>query len=174
MTRKEFLEKLKEALENDLSGRIVQENVNYYESYIMEEAGKGRPESEVIDELGDPWVIARSIIDMAEGEMGGQSAGQAGGQSSGRDGYSGSYGGSSGGGRQERPGRYGRNAGESGHIHVFSTDSWWKKLLLILGVIGVVLIVIAVIGGVFSLLAPLIVPVLCLVLIFRMLNGRRR
>ena len=70
MTREEFLKKLKEALENDLSGRIVQENVSYYESYIIEEIRKGRTESEVIEELGDPWIIARSIIDMAEGEPG--------------------------------------------------------------------------------------------------------
>lgn len=68
MTREEFLKKLKEALENDLSGRIVQENVSYYESYIIEEIGKGRTEREVIEELGDPWIIARSIIEMAEGE----------------------------------------------------------------------------------------------------------
>ena len=52
MTREEFLKKLKEALENDLSGRIVQENVSYYESYIIEEIRKGRTESEVIEELG--------------------------------------------------------------------------------------------------------------------------
>ena len=51
MTREEFLKKLKEALENDLSGRIVQENVSYYESYIIEEIRKGRTESEVIEEL---------------------------------------------------------------------------------------------------------------------------
>ena len=113
MTREEFLKKLKEALENDLSGRIVQENVSYYESYIIEEIRKGRTESEVIEELGDPWVIARSIIDMAEGEPGTKEA------------YYGSAKSSS---RQERAAdRYTDGMGKSGNIHVFSMDSWWKN-----------------------------------------------
>lgn len=160
MTREEFLKKLKEALENDLSGRIVQENVSYYESYIIEEIRKGRAESEVIEELGDPWVIARSIIDMAEGEPGTKEA------------YYGSAKSSS---RQERAAdRYTDDMGKSGNIHVFSMDSWWKKLLVILGVIGIFLIIIAVIGGIFSLLMPIIVPVLCIALIFRLISGRRR
>lgn len=160
MTREEFLKKLKEALENDLSGRIVQENVSYYESYIIEEIRKGRAESEVIEELGDPWVIARSIIDMAEGEPGTKEA------------YYGSAKSSS---RQERAAdRYTDGMGNNGNIHVFSMDSWWKKLLVILGVIGIFLIIIAVIGGIFSLLMPIIVPVLCIALIFRLISGRRR
>lgn len=160
MTREEFLKKLKEALENDLSGRIVQENVSYYESYIIEEIRKGRAESEVIEELGDPWVIARSIIDMAEGEPGTKEA------------YYGSAKSSS---RQERAAdRYTDGMGKSGNIHVFSMDSWWKKLLVILGVIGIFLIIIAVIGGIFSLLMPIIVPVLCIALIFRLISRRRR
>ena len=160
MTQEEFLKKLKEALENDLSGRIVQENVSYYESYIIEEIRKGRAESEVIEELGDPWVIARSIIDMAEGEPGTKEE------------YYGSAKSSS---RQERKAdRYAGGMGNNGNIHVFSMDSWWKKLLVILGVIGIFLIIIAVIGGIFSLLMPIIVPVLCIALIFRLISGRRR
>lgn len=66
MKRQEFLEKLREALSNGLDSRTVHENVMYYQSYIAEEMEKGRSEEEVIDELGDPWVLARSVIDMAE------------------------------------------------------------------------------------------------------------
>lgn len=160
MTREEFLKKLKEALENDLSGRIVQENVSYYESYIIEEIRKGRAESEVIEELGDPWVIARSIIDMAEGEPGTREAYYESAKSSSR--------------QERKADRYAGGMGNNGNIHVFSMDSWWKKLLVILGVIGIFLIIIAVIGGIFSLLMPIIVPVLCVVLIFRLISGRRR
>ena len=160
MTREEFLKKLKEALENDLSGRIVQENVSYYESYIIEEIRKGRTESEVIEELGDPWIIARSIIDMAEGEPGTREAYYESAKSSSR--------------QETKADRYAGGMGNNGNIHVFSMDSWWKKLLVILGVIGIFLIIIAVIGGIFSLLMPIIVPVLCIALIFRLISGRRR
>ena len=37
MTKREFLDKLKKALVNDLSGSVIQENVNYYNDYITEE-----------------------------------------------------------------------------------------------------------------------------------------
>lgn len=113
MTREEFLKKLKEALENDLSGRIVQENVSYYESYIIEEIRKGRTESEVIEELGDPWIIARSIIDMAEGEPGTREAYYESAKSSSR--------------QERKADRYAGGMGNNGNIHVFSMDSWWKK-----------------------------------------------
>ena len=66
MTRSEFLNKLKEALANDLSGPVIQENVNYYSGYIADEVRKGRSEEEVVAELGDPWAIARTIIESLE------------------------------------------------------------------------------------------------------------
>lgn len=154
MTQNEFLDKLRNALENELSGSAVQDNVAYYSSYIMEEMRKGRTEAEVVGELGDPWVIARSLIDVAENTAearGGYEAKEASGRQSG--------------GRE-----YGAGAGS---VHVFGFDSWWKKLLLVLGIIGVVLIVVAVIGGIFSLLMPLIMPIIVVMLVVRLI-GRRR
>ena len=38
-------------------------HIDYYRSYIAEEMQNGKSEKEVMDLLGDPWVIARSIID---------------------------------------------------------------------------------------------------------------
>lgn len=40
----------------------------YYDNYIQEEVRKGRTEADVIAELGDPWVIARTIIDSVENQ----------------------------------------------------------------------------------------------------------
>lgn len=154
MTRQEFLTGLREALEGELDRRTVQEHVAYYASYIIEETGKGRTEADVTAELGDPWVIARSIISMAA-ERGQDQDGP---RTSGRGD----------GARDEDAARSG------GTVHVFGFDTWWKKLLLVLGVIGIFLLVIAVIGGIFSLLMPILVPLLLIVLIFRLLGGTRR
>ena len=55
MTGSEFIEKLKKALENDLSEAQVREQTAFYSSYIREEVRKGRSEEEVTGELGDPW-----------------------------------------------------------------------------------------------------------------------
>ena len=57
MNRSEFLDKLREALENDLSGPVVRENIEYYDSYIQSEVRNGKTEQEVLDMLGDPWMI---------------------------------------------------------------------------------------------------------------------
>ena len=63
MSKNEFLEKLREALANDLDAAAVQDQVNYYSQYIDGETGTGMPEEAVTAELGDPWAIARTIID---------------------------------------------------------------------------------------------------------------
>ena len=159
MTKREFLDKLKKALVNDLSGSVIQENVNYYNDYITEEVRKGRRESDVIEELGDPWAIAKNII--TSEEMKGNT----------QESYD-SY----------EPGRrrensyeqdYGCESGYRG-THVFGLDTWWKILVLILGIIGIVVLVAAVVGGIISLLAPIFVPLLIVCLIIKLINGRRR
>ncbi len=68
MTKYEFLEKMRHALANDLSGPIIQENVNYYDSYINDEVQQGRSEEAVIDELGDPWAQTPDLRAGAAGE----------------------------------------------------------------------------------------------------------
>ena len=62
MTKYEFINGLKAALENDLSSNLVQEHVNYYNDYINSEIRNGRSESEVIAELGDPWALAKNNV----------------------------------------------------------------------------------------------------------------
>ena len=63
MTKNEFLEGLKEALSETGSSSLVRENLEYYDSYIEDEKKKGRTEQEILDELGDPRLIAKSIMD---------------------------------------------------------------------------------------------------------------
>lgn len=68
MKRREFISELKKALENDLNKEQIQAQVNYYNSYIDDEVKSGRDERTVIDELGDPFAIARNIIVMEPNE----------------------------------------------------------------------------------------------------------
>ena len=48
-----------------MSHQVVNENVAYYENYIDTEIKKGRSEEAVLEELGDPRWIAKTIIDTA-------------------------------------------------------------------------------------------------------------
>ncbi len=153
MTKNEFLDKLRKALGNDLNGSAVQENTAYYQQYIMDEVNKGRREEEVIDELGDPWVIARTIIDASDAAQGPE-----GGYADDAD-------------RQV----YGQGYGSQGG-YVKRTDvsfGKWKLAVMLLGIIGVLIAVIAVIGGIISLVAPILIPVFFIMIIIRIF-GRRR
>jgi len=149
MNRSEFLNQLREALVNDLDASAVQENIDYYSNYIAEEMRNGKVEAEVLEMLGDPWVIARNIIDSPSGSH-----------------------------------RYGNSsytyepAGERQHeqqrdrqpYYQFGIDTWWKKLLLVLMAVGIIVIVFAIITGLLSLLLPIIVPLLIIAFIVRLLT----
>ena len=65
MTKQEFLDELALRLREEGAERLVAENVDYYRSYIEEEVAKGRRDEEVLSELGNPALIARSILDAA-------------------------------------------------------------------------------------------------------------
>ena len=150
MTKYEFINKLKAALENDLNSHSVQEHVNYYNDYINTEIRNGRSESDVIAELGDPWAIAKNIIDMED---------------SGSANYE-EYSYMSSDDSKEQRSTNGPN------VHIFGLDKWWKKLLLILGVIGVIMIVFSIITGLISLIAPIIVPIIIISFIFKLIKKR--
>lgn len=68
MTRQEFLEELKSALMGEVSAEVMMDSYRYYSTYIDEEVRKGRAEEEVLEELGKPGLIARSIIAAQSGE----------------------------------------------------------------------------------------------------------
>lgn len=158
MNKEEFLRGLKTALSGELPPGALQSNLNYYEDYIRTEIGKGRSEAEVMEELGDPRLIARTIIDTTPG-AGGEydTGGYENGDSYGSGGGSGSYGGDYGGQRQ---GEFRQN----GNIHYYDLNKWYWKLLGIVVVILVVTVVISVVSGILSLLVPLM-PVIVMVMV---------
>ena len=63
MTKRQFMEELRSSLEGMVSQVVIQENMNYYEDYINEQIRNGKNEQDVLNELGSPRLIARSIID---------------------------------------------------------------------------------------------------------------
>ena len=63
MNKQEFLEQLGRALGSRVSGSVVNDNVSYYEEYIATQVRAGKREEDVIEGLGDPRLLARSIAD---------------------------------------------------------------------------------------------------------------
>lgn len=62
MNKQLFLDRLKVHLNGVLSPDQVADNVDYYQNYIETKISGGYSEEEVLSQLGDPRLIAKSII----------------------------------------------------------------------------------------------------------------
>ncbi len=149
MTKGEFLNRLKHDLGNDLNSAQVQEHVNYYDSYIREEVSKGRSESEVIDELGDPWAIAKNIVL-------GQSFAEKNQKNSDKKNT----------GKSENPDKGTR-------AHSFSLDTRWKRILAVAAVVVVILVVFSLFNVIFRVLSPILIIVMVILMLAQIINRRR-
>lgn len=149
MTKIEFLDGLRVALSSDMSSQELQDNLNYYSQYIDDEMRKGRTEQAVLDELGDPWMIARTIIDA----KGGTTANEAVYEADNRE--------------------YSRKGTEQRKANVMLLNTWWKKLLLIICIVGIIMLLFAIITGIVSLIAPIVIPVLVIVMLVKLIKGRK-
>lgn len=129
----------------------VQENVAYYNEYIDGEVRKGRSEAEVVEELGDPWAIAKTISDSEEAQSSAQGSSVYEPDETADD----------------------RKSGRKGKVHVINLNSKWKAALILLGILGIIFLLLAVIGGIISFLAPMLFPLLIIICVIR-LFGRRK
>lgn len=165
MNKEEFLQALRRDLSGDVPPGVVEENVRYYREYITDEVRKGRTEEEVIEEIGDPRLIAKNIEDTTD--LPEEDAGQ---------GFGGGY--------YESSGETGDAYGEDGYsqqrqntrgsFHVFDLSKWYVKLGLILIVFLVLYAVVAIVGGIFTLLAPFLGPILIIWLLICLFRGPRQ
>ncbi len=62
MGKQEFLDKLRASLSGNVSPGLVEDNVAYYADYINTQLRMGQSEDVVLNQLGDPRLIAKSII----------------------------------------------------------------------------------------------------------------
>lgn len=63
MNKEAFIDTLRRALSGKVSDYELTDHVRYYEDYIRQEMNRGRSEQEVLEELGDPRLIARTILE---------------------------------------------------------------------------------------------------------------
>ncbi len=66
MTKEEFLGELRSSLSGNVSAQVINDNLGYYENFINTEIRKGRSEEDVFEELGNPRLLAKTIIDTAD------------------------------------------------------------------------------------------------------------
>ena len=63
MNKKDFLDTLYNQLSGQMPEGSIAAHVQYYRNYIEDAVTQGRTEEEVLNELGDPRLIARTLLD---------------------------------------------------------------------------------------------------------------
>ena len=63
MSKNEFLSILRGQLTGQIPTSEVESQISYYEAYISGQMGNGASEESVVEELGDPRLIAKTLID---------------------------------------------------------------------------------------------------------------
>ena len=153
MSKEEYLRGLEEALAGEVPASVIRENMNYYNSYLSQEMAKGRTVDEISEEIGEPRIVARTIIDSCE----------ASGEAFGTDGNP--YGTDGEGAYESSFDRNSYGGNTSPQIHYFNLNKWYWKLLLILMALAVGSLVLNIVGGIFTLLIRFAGPILIIFLV---------
>ncbi len=152
MNKREFLDGLSAALASRVSASEAAENVNYYEDYINTQMRMGKSEEEVVQSLGDPRLLARSIAEASKHAGAGWSQ-----ESDYRN--------------AETEGRYTNRQDYAGYTteqdyrgRTAHVPGW----LIVFVVVFVVILILSAVFSVLSLLAPILLPVLLIGLVIKL------
>lgn len=160
MTRQEFLKELRTALQGEISQRALEEHIRYYENYIMEESRKGRTEEEVIAQLGNPRLIAKTLIDTTE-QFDTNFKQQE---------YTADYEQASTGKKKGLHAKYSDSGGWEIRFGKLKLNSWYGKIIMVLLAIGIIVVA----ANIVAFLLPIILMVVLVLLVISLLFGSRR
>lgn len=142
MTKQEFLDELKEALSGEVSPESMMDSYRYYAAYIEDAVNAGKNEEQVIEELGSPLLIARSIIAAQTGERTADVEYTVDGRT-----------------KKIKNKEFQSNKSEKKEFH-FNTEVWIARILLVLLLILLVVIVFSLLSGFLWFVIHFAIPVL--------------
>lgn len=165
MSKEEFLIKLREALNGEIPEYEIENHISYYIDYLSN-VSDGKSVEDKLNELGDPRLIARTIIDTAAVTTDPLERKGKGTSYSDESSYSDS---------QNMHDDY-ANTGDNYHFHMFSWNdlAWYQKILF---AVIAILIVVAIIGIVVvgvNLFFSIILPVLIVLFLVRFIISLTR
>lgn len=151
MRQEEFLKSFQEALAGKVSEKVIQENIDYYRNYISNEMRNGKTEDAVMQSLGDPRLLAKTIEESNKYANGDES------YVSDRGGWS------------FQGNRTGQNeqAQRTDMKKTFKVQGW---LAAAIGIV-VLLAVVSLVFSVISFLAPVILVAAVGLLVYRIITG---
>lgn len=168
MTKQEFLDELTIALQGELSSSEISENIRYYNNYILEEMSKGKSEEEVLMGLGDPRLIAKTIIETSnmrdantdsyyyedirndDGNLNRDS------QEEGFKGFHADFNGNNG-----WDIKFGR----------LKLNTWYGKLIMGILAVLILSLVIVIVTGILRILIPIILPLVLILFLYALIKG---
>ena len=150
MTRMEFMDTLQRTLAGSLGSSSVNENMRYYQEYFDTQLRLGRSEEDVIGELGNPRLLAKTIIEAAKRE----------GYASVDAEYEEIY--------EDGMNTQSRGRAGDGNVKAFRMPGWLIALLVIV----IFFVVIKIIGSVIIAFLPVLLPAICVLILFRFLQNR--
>ncbi|MDF2889155.1 MAG: hypothetical protein K0R23_3540 [Lacrimispora sp.] len=157
MSRQEFLQRLRDTITGEVPGNVVEENIRYYEEYIRGEVLKGSSEEAVTEAIGDPRLIAKTIIEANENAKESSSTGDFYSSFSGQD-----------------QNVYEESGRERRGMHYYDLSKWYWKLLGVVAIVLFFFLAATIVTGIFSILAPLMGPLLLVGLIYWFVKGLKR
>lgn len=138
MNRREFISGLKEALELKVDDSEINAQVEYYEGYIKGEVKSGRKEKDVIEELGDPWAIAKNLAYETQSTL-----------------------------EDAKDQGYANNSKDRAPGRMYTTNSKWVMWGIFFLIIAVIFTVISIMLGILNFLSPILVPLLIISMVYR-------
>lgn len=159
MNRREYLNSLRAQLQGVLSQAEIEGHIRYYDEYISEEMAAGKTEEQVLEDLGSPILIAKTLTNAAGRE----------------DYYDGSAERQE---EQEESDFYGQGRGERGEpfetrFHTFQMNTGIARWLIPVVLILIFILFVSLLGSVAILIARYFVPILVFVLIAAIIKSKK-
>lgn len=154
MNRQEFLNTLRSQLSGEVSSREVEENIRYYDEYIRDAMENGKSESQILNEIGSPFLIARTIIETSNKANGAGCQSQGQGSSYQQD---------------ENDNRRPESSFRS-----FNLQTGVPKWLIITGVVVILVVILSILGSAIAILSRFFIPIVVIVLVIALVKGRGR
>lgn len=159
MNKKEFLDVLRQFLNGEVGEDVIEKNIRYYDQYISSQTPE--EEARVIEMLGDPRLIAKTVIETEKAA-----------KNKGRNNSTYENGSYSTNGTDRDESGY-RQKQERQGKNIFITNlTWRQKLTAILILIAVIFVLIIVGRIIIGFLFAFAVPILLVLLLFAMFRKR--
>lgn len=137
MDRNEFVSTLRAVLTGEVPGAVVEDNVRYYDSYISQEIAGGKSEREVLESLGDPRLIAKTIIDTYQGPT------------------------------EEAQMEFDQETGRSPEYHQVNRNTWYGRLLTFVIIGLILIVVFTFLSWILPILLPILLVVWIVRILFQ-------